>query len=275
MTTDFPNHPIGFFDSGVGGLSAVAAFQKLNPREGIIYFGDTARVPYGSRDRETILLYAKQDLAFILEKQVKAILVACGTVSSVALDALKYMTDLPIFGIVEAASKAALRATRNRKVAVLATEATVSSHAFARELQKADSSIETLEVPCPLFVPLVENGYIAPDNQISRLVAQEYLQKVQEFGADTVILGCTHYPLLKAIIAQIIPEMTIIDSSREAACQLTAYLAENHLQSTGAMQSCFYTSGSVEQFKKVGNIFMHLGFSEHVRRVTMQEYVRL
>jgi len=266
--------PIGIFDSGVGGLSAVRAIRESGNHYPIIYFGDTARVPYGTRDEETIISYAKQDLMYLLNKNVDYILVACGTVSAVALTILQKMTNIPIVGIVEPTAEMAASKTCNGKIAVLATEATVRSHAFSNAIHDRNQDISVIEIACPLFVPLVENAYIDKENPVSRLVAQEYLEKVKAHKADTVILGCTHFPLLKEIISDLIPETTIIDSSYEAVKMLPDSL-KSYKQNAANEENDIYTSGSIEQFQKVGKIFIGDSFSLSIHHVEQSDYTNI
>jgi len=265
--------PVGIFDSGVGGLTAMRAVMRLLPGEEIVYFGDTARVPYGTRDTATILRYSREDLHFVLSRGVKAVLVACGTVSTVALPTLKTESPVPICGIVEASAAAAAAATRNGKVAVLGTRATIRSGCFSQVLQRLSPGLEVTGVPCPMFVPLVENGYIQPDNPVTELLVKEYLAPVIASGADTVILGCTHFPLLKAAIGKWIPEVTLIDSGREGARALAALLEENSLlsprESTCAHR--YYVSGSPEDFSSIAAIFLGERFDGCVSAISHRE----
>ena len=251
------NRAIGVFDSGLGGLTAVKEIISILPRERVVYFGDTARVPYGSHDKETIIKFAGQDLRFLLSRDVKTVLIACGTASSTALDVLKSSTSVPVFGVVEPAVRAAAKATKNGRVAIMATNATIKSHAFASRLEAGYPGIRTLETACPLFVPLVENGYIGADDPVTSLVSAEYAAKVKAFGADTVILGCTHYPIIRACIQKQLPGVTLIEAGREAACELKTYLTANGLcAGEGPVRREYYASESVEQFVSVGRIFL-------------------
>jgi len=221
------NGAIGVFDSGLGGLSAVRELKRILPSESIIYFGDTARVPYGGKSEDVIVKYALQDMRFLLKHNVKAILVACGTVSSVAMTALRNATDTPIVGVVEAAASAAERASKNRKIAVLGTAATVKSRSYEKILKNKDSALDIVAKPCPLFVPLVESGHISPKDKLTALAAEEYLSDVRRFGADTVILGCTHYPIIKDAIARKLRRgVSLIDTGKEAAIELARTLRE-------------------------------------------------
>ena len=212
----YDNRPIGVFDSGIGGLTAMKDLIRLLPNEDIQYFGDTARVPYGSHSRETIIRYARQDLSFLLSRNVKAVLVACGTASATALTELRGMTKIPVMGVIEAAAKATVR-TGARRVAVLATGASVRSRAYSAALKGLDPGIQVSEKACPLFVPLIENGYADCSNPVTRLVIRDYIEAIRPFEPEAVILGCTHYPLLKEGIQAELPEAVIVESGKEAA----------------------------------------------------------
>ncbi|MFR1434155.1 MAG: glutamate racemase [Acutalibacteraceae bacterium] len=186
------NRPIGIFDSGLGGLTAVRQLLRLLPGEDIVYFGDTGRVPYGNRSRETIARYARQDCRFLLENDVKLLIAACGTVSSAAADILEEM-PVPAFGVVEPAAKAAVEATHSGRIGVIGTSATVRSGAFQRCITDLRQDVQVIMQACPLFVPLVENGWIDREDPVARGMAERYLQPLREQRIDTLILGCTHF----------------------------------------------------------------------------------
>ena len=218
---DMDTRPIGVFDSGLGGLTAVRELRQLLPSENIIYFGDTARVPYGGRSAEILLKYARQDVRFLRSHDIKAILVACGTVSTTALPQLRQESDIPILGVVEPACRRAAAVTRNRRVGLIATAASVRSGAYQRSLRQLDPDIAVTAKACPLFVPLVENGRFRRGDVVIETVAREYLEPLRREGLDTLILGCTHYPLLTDIIGDIMgPGVTLINTGEEAAWEL-------------------------------------------------------
>lgn len=211
---------IGVFDSGLGGLTCVKELLALMPNENIIYFGDTARVPYGNRSQKTISRYASQAIDFLLSNNVKLLINACGTMSS-SLD-LAYTKSLPVSYIdcISPAVEAAVQATKSKRVGIVATSATVSSRSFERAISDTEQTIEIFSKACPLFVPLVEYGYISSKNRITRLVAEDYLLSFKNEGIDTLILGCTHYPIISEIISDVIgKDITLIDSGAEAAKQ--------------------------------------------------------
>ncbi|HHX72811.1 MAG TPA: glutamate racemase [Clostridiales bacterium] len=193
------NRPIGVFDSGLGGLTAVKELLTLLPGEDIVYLGDTGRVPYGTRSTETIIKYTEQAFAFLMGQNVKRIIVACGTVSSVALGKAK-LPPVPVTGVVDVAAEAAVARTKNGKIGVLGTPATIASGAYEKRIAKLLPSAECFSVACPLFVPLVEAGRFQQGDKVVELVVSEYLEPLQNAGVDTVILGCTHYPLLADVI---------------------------------------------------------------------------
>ena len=255
--------PIRVFDSGIGGLTAMKELIKILPNEDLIYFGDTARVPYGSHSPETIRRYAQQDLSFLLRQGVKAVLIACGTVSSTALELLCSLTDIPVIGVIEAAAAKAVAESRNRKVAVLATKATISSHAYRDAIRRIDGSFTVIEKACPLFVPLIENGYSDRNNSVTGMVADDYLKEILPLGVDTVILGCTHYPLIKDIIGDHMPGVTVVEAGKEAAIRLAEVLEELSLRSgTGEPGSRRYVvSEKTESFNATCEFFL----GEHIR----------
>ena len=221
------DRPIGVFDSGLGGLTAVREIRSILPFENIIYFGDTSRVPYGGRSQEILLKYARQDIHFLRSFDIKALLVACGTVSTTALPTLEKESDLPILGVVEPACRRALAVTRNKRVGLIATAASVRSGAYERTIAAMDGEVTVIARACPLFVPLVENGRYRVGDSVIETVAREYLEPLKAEGIDTLILGCTHYPLLEEVVGQIMgPGVTLVDSGAQAARQLKTSLAD-------------------------------------------------
>lgn len=218
--------PIGVFDSGLGGLTSVREIRSILPFENIIYFGDTSRVPYGGRSPEILLKYAKQDVRFLRSFDIKALLVACGTVSSNVLPLLKEECEVPVLGVVEPACRKAVAVTRNKRVGLIATAATVRSGAYERTLAAMDSGVTVTAKACPLFVPLVENGRCRVGDCVIETVAREYLEPLKAAGIDTLIMGCTHYPLLEEVVAKVMgDDVTLVDSGAQAARQLKEALA--------------------------------------------------
>lgn len=215
---------IGVFDSGLGGLTALRRLHAIAPEASYIYFGDTARLPYGTRGQETILRYALEDLRFLSRFLPDVVLVACGTVSANALRVLQAVSEIPVLGVIEHAARAAVASTRNGRIGVLGTNATVRTHAYLHALLALVPSLFVTEVACPLFVPIVENGLTErTDSVVSNLCAR-YLEPVKRQGVDTLILGCTHYPLLAEAISATLPGVTLIDPGAEAADALAPRL---------------------------------------------------
>ncbi len=253
------NSPIGVFDSGVGGLTAVKELKHLVPNENIVYFGDTARVPYGTRSEQTVLEYANQDIDFLLSKGVKLIVAACGTVSSIYPEQLRNKLPVPFFGVVESTANAALKATKNKKIGVIGTAATIRSESYKRVLLNLDSSLEIVSNACPLFIPLVENGFVQNDNHITYEVAKLYLAPMLEKGVDTLILGCTHFPIISNIIKQVMGDgVTLIDPGYEIAKTVCNTLDTNNLfadkSRTGTAD--YYVSDTIEGFSQLAKIFL-------------------
>ena len=266
------NRPIGVFDSGLGGLTVVRQLFHQLPNENILYFGDTGRVPYGTRSRETIEKYARQDCHFLLGKDVKMIISACGTVSSVAPHVLAKLS-VPAFGVVEPAASAAIRATRNGKIGVIGTTATIRSNAFRRTIEQAQPNMQVFTQACSLFVPLVENGWIDRQDDITRLTARRYLQPLKEQGVDTLILGCTHFPLLSAIISDVMEDsVTLIDAGQEAAIMCAKRLAETEALNADGQTGTyhFYVSDRPDDFTHVGSMFLGREVNNDVEMVSIE-----
>lgn len=248
--------PIGVFDSGLGGLTTVRELRRIMPSENIVYFGDTGRVPYGTRSREIIRKYARQDIRFLLSKEVKMVVVACNTATAALtgeLGSLAGADGRPIAAVdaLNPAVRAAERITKNGRISVISTEATARSGAYERALHSLNPDLDILTAACPLFVPLVENGFTQRDNQVTRLVAEQYLTPVKAHGADTLILGCTHYPVLKEIIADLMgPDVTLIDSGAEAARAAKELLEREDMQNSAEWigHCSYYISDSPESF---------------------------
>lgn len=252
------NHAIGVFDSGLGGLTAVRELNKILPNENIIYFGDTARIPYGSRSRQTVLKYAREDIEFLRRHQIKMIIAACGTVSSVIGD-ISDIDGIPFTGVLIPASKAACKATENGKIGIIGTPATVRSGSFKKVIEDLRPDTKVFANPCPLFVHLVENGYIDRNNKITKLAAEEYLEPIKKENVDTLILGCTHYPIIKDIISDYMGEnVKLIDTGAEAAKYAKICLSEKNLLSDNTQKgkNTFYVSDSTELFGETAKIFL-------------------
>lgn len=268
------NRPIGVFDSGLGGLTAVKVLESIMPHENIVYFGDTGRVPYGNRSREIITKYAKQDIDFLKSNDVKMIIVACGTVSSVAGNIGENL-DIPFTGVLKPTARAAVAATKSGRVGVIGTTATIRSGSYRRELTAINPKIEVFEQDCPLFVPLVENGFVSEDDEVTRLVAERYLTHLREKQVDTLIMGCTHYPIISKIISKVMGDgVTLIDSGRETALYCAEVLEQKDLLCDGTQESgsTFYVSDTVEGFSQVADIFLGHDVKNDVNRVDITKY---
>ena len=267
--------PIGVFDSGLGGLTAVHSLWKILPEENLIYFGDTARVPYGGRSKETILKYARQDVRFLRSFDLKAILIACGTVTTTSLDTLQAENDLPIVGVVEPTCRRALLVTKTKKVGMIATLASVRSGAYEATLRRLDPTVEVICKPCPLFVPLVENGRFRRGDIVIETVAREYLEPLKDTGIDTLILGCTHYPLLTDIIGDIMgPGVTLVSAVEESAFELKRMLKADGLRADESRQgeSEFYVSDRAEDFENIASVFLQENLRHTARRIDIDNY---
>ena len=268
------NRPIGVFDSGLGGLTAVKELEKVLPQESLVYFGDTGRVPYGSRSRETVRRYAKQDMAFLMGHGVKAVLAACGTVSSTARDIGENL-GVPYFDVVRPTAQAAAAATQNKKVGVIGTSATIHSGSYRAALLSIDYKLQVFSQPCPLFVPLVENAFISPQDEVTRLVAERYLAPLRESGVDTLILGCTHYPIIAPTIASVMGRgVTLIDSGREAAKALAQALEEGDLLCDGKepRKASYFVSDEPESFTGVAELFLGHSVNGATARINIENY---
>ena len=248
--------PVGVFDSGVGGLTVAREIMRNLPSEKIVYFGDTARVPYGSKSKETVIRYSRQIIRFLQEQQVKAIVVACNTASAFALDTVRDEFDIPIIGVIESGAKVAAARTRNKRVGIIGTVGTVGSGIHAQYLKKLDPGITVFGKACPLFVPLVEEGWL--HDPVTVEVASRYLKELQDKDVDTLILGCTHYPLIRSTIRQVMgEEVCLVNPAYETALELGKLLEEQGLSSTGTEQKefpyRFYVSDLADEFKEFAN----------------------
>ncbi|HIX65830.1 MAG TPA: glutamate racemase [Candidatus Anaerotruncus excrementipullorum] len=268
------NRAIGIIDSGLGGLTAYRELRRLLPQENLVYFGDTGRVPYGSRSRETIQKYAMQDIRFILRHHVKLVVAACGTISSTITPQAVEAIGLPFSGIVRPTAQAACQATRSGRVGLIATAATVRSGAFGRAVEELGGpGVRLTAAACPLFVPLVENGFVQPDNPVTELVARQYLQPMVEAQVDTLILGCTHYPLLSQTIQRIMgPQVTLIDSGREVARWAQGFLAGHGLLAQREQPGTgeFFVTDSAEGFIQVAGLFLQEGVEGRVTQIDVE-----
>jgi len=249
--------PIGIFDSGVGGLTVFNQVEKILPNEDIVYFGDTARVPYGTKSKETVTKFSVENVEFLMEHDVKLVLVACNTVSSLSLDFLKRCFRVPLIGVIGPGAKAAISVTRNNRIGVIGTQATISSGAYEKAIRKISLRNSLFTQSCPLFVPLVEEGWI--DKSVAYDIASIYLKPLKAKKVDTLILGCTHYPLLKGVISKVMgPHVLLVDSAKEVAKEARAILDSNGLLNPrgGKKEYKFFVSDEPAHFMKIGERFL-------------------
>ncbi len=248
---------IGIFDSGIGGLTVLKEIIAKLPEENTIYLGDTARVPYGIRSPETVTRYSFENTRFLLSQEIKMLVVACNTASAVSLDAVKKEFPLPIIGVLEPGARAAVAATKTRKVGVIGTEATINSGAYEKAIKRLRADIEVFSLACPLFVPLVEEGWT--ENEVAELVARKYLAALKDRRIDTLVLGCTHYPLLKGVITRAMgPEVRLIDSATETAAEVAGILAKLKWKKEGQGQVVrkYFVTDTPSRFVKIGKLFL-------------------
>ncbi len=266
---DLKSRAIGVFDSGLGGLTAVKRIAEIMPHEDIVYFGDTGRVPYGTRSEQTIIKYAKQDINFLKEHNIKMVIIACGTVSTVAYPYIEEDIDLPLVGIVGASVKSAVKATKTKHVAIMGTNGTIASGVMQAMLK--EKGIEPVGIPCPLLVPLVENNYI--QKEATRLILEDYLKDVKGSDIDTVILGCTHFPLLTDVISDIMGEgVTLINSGAETAQMAYEILKKDNMLNESGGTHSFYVSDDIEGFARSGGIFLGNDIKGEVEKIDIERY---
>lgn len=249
--------PIGVFDSGIGGLTVVKALMHRLPHENIVYFGDTARVPYGPKSPQVVREYAAQDVDFLIGHNVKMIVVACNTVSSVALDVVQKRSRVPVLGVIVPGAKASVAASKKKKIGVIGTVGTIASNAYTNAIRQLDATAEVIGQPCPLFVPLAEEGWI--DHKVTEMVAREYLFPLKLKKIDTLVLGCTHYPILRSVIRREVDDgVTLVDSGEAVASEVDAVLGQNDLRnpSTQRANVQFFVSDIPYRFAEIGERFL-------------------
>ncbi|MBN2103089.1 glutamate racemase [bacterium] len=264
------SRPIGIFDSGIGGLTVVHEVFRQLPDESVVYFGDTARVPYGTKSAQSVQRFAMQDAMFLLKYNVKMIVVACHTASAIALNLLCDQLSLPVFGVTEPGGKAALKQTRNGKIGVIGTRGTIHSKAYDRYMNALHPDIFLMTQPCPLFVPLAEEGWM--DTDVTERIAQIYLSSMKRAGIDTLILGCTHYPLLKGVIQQVMgSDVILIDSAEETVRSVKQVLQKKQMNNPGQRKPIhrFFVSDIPDQFQEIGERFLGCTLSP-VEQVDME-----
>ncbi|HQY21020.1 MAG TPA: glutamate racemase [Ignavibacteria bacterium] len=249
--------PIGVFDSGIGGLTVAGSLFEILPNENIIYLGDTARLPYGSKSKETVIKYSMEITKFLLNKNVKMIVVACNTATSFALPSLKKLTDIPVLGVIKPGCKAALSETKNFRIGVIGTLGTIMSDSYKTQIHRFESNIKVFSKACSLFVQLTEDGW--NDNKIAKLVAKEYLDEFKKLNIDTLILGCTHYPILKKVISEVLgKKIILIDSGEETAKEVKIILGQKHLLNDQKKKGVhkFYVTDFQNKFKDISERFL-------------------
>lgn len=263
--------PIGVFDSGLGGLTCVKKLMEVLPGEDIIYLGDTGRVPYGGRSRETIKKYAREDIAFLRRFDIKAVVAACGTVSTNGLEEISGDYDIPVMGVADAAAEAAVRRTRNGKIGLIGTKASIRTTVYDEKILRLLPGARIFKKACPLFVPIVEDGRIEDGEPVLEIVAGQYLTELRDAGVDTLILGCTHYPLIAGTIGRIMgPEVALVDSGAEIAALLRRRLeSEGTLAGRSRGVNRYFVTDSTEDFGKTASLFLNSHVEGEVRRVTL------
>ena len=266
--------PIGVFDSGVGGLTVAREIMRNLPKEDIVYFGDTARVPYGSKSKDNIIRYSRQIIHFLQTKGVKAIVIACNTASALALDTVKDEFNIPIIGVVEPGARAALAVTENKKIGVIGTEATVRSSMYEKIIQGINSEVSVIGKACPLFVPLVEEGF--KKHQVTDEIIDYYLASLKQSDIDALILGCTHYPLLRSKIKEYVGEkITLVNPAYETAMDLKRILQEMDMENPDIEGDhgsySFYVSDAADKFKQFANSILPYDI-ETTKQINIEEY---
>ena len=270
--TEIKKRPIGVFDSGVGGLTVAREIMRQLPDENIVYFGDTARLPYGSKSKDNIIRFSRQIIRFLLTRNVKAIVIACNTASAQALDVVKEEFDLPIIGTRTAGARAAVQETRSRKIGVIGTEGTIRSQTYTEVIRELEPEAEVMGKACPLFVPLVEEGFAK--HHIADEVIDIYLREMKESDIDTMILGCTHYPLLRSrIMAYLGDKVSIVNPAYETAMDLKRILEEKGLNNDrdSLTKYEFYVSDAAEKFKQFANSILPYNV-ETIQQINIEDY---
>ena len=272
---DLNHAPIGVFDSGVGGLTVAREIMRQIPDERIVYFGDTARVPYGSKSPNTIIRYSRQIIRFLRTKNVKAIVVACNTASAFALETIKPELDIPIIGVVKPGAKVAAQTTQNGKIGVIGTEGTIRSEIYTKTIHRENKDAQVMGRACPLFVPLVEEGWIK--DPVTVAVAERYLQPFKESDIDTLILGCTHYPLLRSTVREVMGEgVNLVNPAYETAVELRRLLSEQGIANDGKTKDGeekyqFYVRDAAEKFMQFANSILPYDI-EQTQLIPIEEY---
>lgn len=268
------NAPVGVFDSGVGGLTVAREIMRNLPEENIVYFGDTARVPYGSKSKDTVLRYSRQIIRFLRTQDVKAIVIACNTASAYALEEVEKELDIPIIGVVKPGARVACEVTKNKRIGVIATEATIHSGIYSSYIRRQDPQIEVIGKACPLFVPLVEEGWLK--DSVTFEVAGRYLRELMEKDIDTLILGCTHYPLLRSTLREVVGEkVNLVNPAYETARELKRLLAKKGLTNQQDLSEertyQFYVSDLADKFRSFADSILPFDVNT-TKQISIEEY---
>ncbi len=271
VSGDKSSYPIGVFDSGVGGLTVVREMLKFLPNEAIVYLGDTARVPYGNKSKDAVLRFTREALCFFAANNVKMLLLACNTSSSLALPYLNGQVDFPIYGVIDPGVSEALKVTRSKRIGVIGTAATIGSDIYAQKLKEGDLNVEVFSLSCPLFVPLVEENWV--EDPISYKACEKYLRPLKNKKIDTLILGCTHYPLMKNTIRQFMGTgVALIDSAETFVKKIKLLLMELNLENKVAPGEIdFYVTDMPDQFKSLSALFLGKEVGV-IKKIDLEEY---
>ena len=270
MKNDIKNSPIGVFDSGIGGLTVAKELINTLPGENIIYLGDTARVPYGTKSGRTVIIYSHRNTEFLVSKGIKLLVVACNTASSVSIPSLRDEFDIPVIGVIEPGARKAVSVTKTGKIGVIGTPSTINSNAYKQAIQTLNNDIEVYTKACPLFVPLADEGWVEGD--LVEKIVEQYLAEIKQSGIDTLVLGCTHYPLLKNTIQKVMgDEITLVDSAEETASEIKQVLTHNGLLNDNKPKSEreFYLTDVSDTFISVAGRFL----GEKIEKIEMVDSI--
>ncbi|HPP06997.1 MAG TPA: glutamate racemase [Syntrophorhabdaceae bacterium] len=269
------NLSIGMFDSGVGGLTVLKEVKAILPKENILYLGDTARVPYGNRSPQTIIRYATECALFLLTKGIKLLIIACNTSSAIALKVLSKKLPIPVLGVIEPAAKTAVMTTKTKKIGIIGTKATIKSMAYEKSIKEIDAEIDVISKPCPLFVPIVEEGL--EKDEVALIMAEKYLNGFRASGIDTLIMGCTHYPVLEDVIKKAVGgHINVINTGKETAKEVEMCLREKDLLKTKGTGACkYYVTDGPDAFKEIGGRFLGYNISpvKYIKSLDYKDFI--
>jgi glutamate racemase len=268
------NRPIGVFDSGLGGLTVLKEITRQLPGESVVYFGDSGRAPYGTKSKETVIKYTFQDIRFLLNQDIKMVIIACNTMSAYSYELVRHSFEIPIIEVIQPGAVAAANETKNKKMGIIGTTATINSGAYEKAVNRIDNSIEIYSRACPLFAPLVEEGQAWWENDVAVRIAEEYLIPLKETGVDTLVLGCTHYPLLQNTISHVMGEgVKLVSSAFEVAKVVKRTICENNMYRDEQLKPVYryYTSDSVEKFEPLCSAILNMEVKS-AERVDIEKY---